>query len=540
MKLRTPPGSVRYERDPLWERTNESRRLVQMVLDDPSVKLPSHLTDAQCVAIEAEAASRRYGIFSRGEYRGAIERGMDDTRRYIVAPVSDTPTEDVSNAWRQPEGREFVRRLMAEVHANRSTMPSLFFAFGVMLAVGALRATPHIRHGHDLLVNNPALFGLVSDLALSCEGPARCEPAATSYTQVTRHMRRLSEGMAAEGHITLAQIGSQFLNWGIPFGLHLAVDGSLVPAWAPQRSAYVNGEFDPALEDHLRRRTPEARFIVYSRDYEEDRRSEKPQRLEGAVRRRASGPRVRGYRLTCAVDVATGITQAFDLREATSHEPKTLRDVLLPVIFGLSPELNVNAVVADAKYDDDQTHGHLETHYGIHLVASRKGHAFENRGRLFKDVTHPSVAALRGDGIAICREHGSLLEYKGLDAPRREGLRPGEPTNPAAFRSRFFCADGCGKVSIATQSRWSNAPYYPYTPHGRLKLYARRRALLRRREQVEALFAALQVGYKQCLDGAARVRVYDRGVQEGFLTLSIVTRDLLTLLAERTRRGEVA
>ena len=56
----------------------------------------------------------------------------------------------------------------------------------------------------------------------------------------------------------------EFLSAGIPVGRYLAVDGSLVPAWAQQRGARVHGKWDRAREDHLRRRTPEAGFVAYS------------------------------------------------------------------------------------------------------------------------------------------------------------------------------------------------------------------------------------------------------------------------------------
>lgn len=161
-----------------------------------------------------------------------------------------------------------------------------------------------------------------------------------------------------------------------------------------------------------------------------------------------------------------------------------------------------------------------EAHYGIPLVAVRKAHAFATRGVIFK-------------------ESERQLPYAGLDAPSRKGLRPGEPTNANEWRSRFNCPEGCGKPSVATRLCWSNLPYHPHTPHGRLQLYAERRALLCRRNQIEGTFSALQVGYKQCLDGAARVRLFDRTVNEGLIAISLVTRALLVLLAERKLRGEI-
>jgi hypothetical protein len=498
------------------------------------------LTDAQRFAVHAEAASLTWRIFTRDQYRSALEREMNETRPRVVAPDSDTPTNDVVRAWLQPEGRQLWQRIIAAQAATRSTVGSLHFALGVMLALAAMRATPHVRHAYDLLLNNAALFRLVTELALSCEGVLGCEPRPISYEQVTRYLPRLSEGLAGEAQIALAQIGHSISTWGIPVGRYLAVDGSLVPAWAQQRAASVNGKWDPALEAHLRRRAPEAGFVAYS-GYGDDGLDEQAQAREGANKARRGAPRVfvRGYRLNCLVDISTGLPLVFDLADATnSHEPRILRDVLLPTLFDLSPDLDVNAIVADAGYDDNTTHEHLERYYGIHLVVNRKAHALKKRGIFLKEHQHASVAGVGGDGQAVCRSHGVALPYAGLDAPSRNGLVPGEPTNAARFRSRFICANGCGKVSVPTQACWSNLPHYPHTPHGRLQLFARRLVLLGRREIIESAYSSLQVGYKQGLDGPVRVRVYDRGANEGFISISLVTRGLLTLLAERTRRGE--
>jgi hypothetical protein len=410
-------------------------------------------------------------------------------------------------------------------------------AAAVVLA--GLRSTPHVRSAHDTLVHSNVLMGLVSDLALSCDGISRCEPAVVSYAHVTRRLKTVSRGLAAEAHILLAEIATELSAYGISVGQYLAVDGSLVPAWAQQRSAFVNGKYSQAREDYLRRRAPEAGFRVYSRAYEPDVQYASAPHRRGErswTRTRIVARKVRGYMLTCLVDIASGLVLAFDLRDAsTAHEPRVLREVLLPKLFAASPNLEVAAIVGDAKYDDNSTHEHLLTHYGIPLVAARAQDALQRRGKAFTALDHPSVKGVQGDGIAICRAHGRPLAYAGLDAPRREGLRPGQPTNAARFRSRALCLvpDGCGKVSIPTRVCWSNLPYFPYTPYGRPDLFGYRVALLRRRPQAESAFSSLQVGYKEGLDGAARVRAAERTEQEALIALSFVTRALLLLSAVR-------
>ena len=51
-----------------------------------------------------------------------------------------------------------------------------------------------------------------------------------------------------------------------------------MPAWAEQRSAYVDGKHCRAMENYLRRRTPEAGFREYSRNYEPDVRTSRAQK----------------------------------------------------------------------------------------------------------------------------------------------------------------------------------------------------------------------------------------------------------------------
>ena len=86
---------------------------------------------------------------------------------------------------------------------------------------------------------------------------------------------------------------------------------------------------------------------------------------------------------------------------------------------------------------------------------------------------------------------------------------------------------------IPTQACWSNLPFFPYTPHGWPDLFAYRVALLRRRNQAEAAFSSLQVGYKEGLDGAARARLVDLTENEAPIGLSFGTRGLLVLSAVR-------
>lgn len=527
MIRREPPEPIRYLRDPLWEQSREFRRLVQELMDDPGATLPRDLSPPRRVAVEAEVAYRRWPSGStRSEYRDAMERATNETRLRVAAPRSDTPTEDLAAAWLQPEGKELYERILAGVVRRPSSVPSLHCGLGTMIVAGGGRATPHILHAHDILVHNELLFGLVSELADSCSGSLRRAPVRRSYSQVTRRLSQLSEGLAGEAHITLAKIARELAAMGHPVGRYLAADGSLVPAWAPQRPAGGTGRAKAEREKRLRGRAPDAGFVIR-------------QRKDGTISRA-----MRGYNLTTLIDLATEVVLAFDLRDATrSNESEILSDVLLPRVLDLSPDLSVRAVVGDKGFDNVETHKRLETQHRVHLVARRGGEAFNRRGVIFKEAEHPSIRAIRGDGVAICRAHGEMLEYKGMELSRpvaRSGLNPDQPLPSHLFRSRFECPSGCGRPSVRTDECWSNLPYYPHTPNGRLDLFAFRRALLDRRGLIESGYSSLQSGYKQGLDCAARVRVVGREVQEALIALAFVTRALHALYAERVQRGEAA
>jgi hypothetical protein len=510
-----PPSAPDDGRDPLWERAREFERLVRLRVADPEAPLPAKLTKGQIMSVEAESAARTWGgNFTRGEYYRAFEVAWKKTALHVQAPRSDSPTEDVVGAWLQPEGRDLWRRIMGSVHSMQRAIPALQMSLGAMLATSAMRATPHILHGWDLMLHNEGIRTLVNELAQSCDGVHRQLPRPVGYSTVTRHLPRLSHEIAAEVRVTLATIAIEYMRQGIPVGRFLAVDGSLVPAWVSPRTA------------DARRQKADVGVRRYQR------------RQDGVLRTTRTSD---GYHLTVLADLATGLVLAFDVANAQkAHEPLILRDRLLPSLFAMNPDLGVDAIVGDNLFDNRETHEHLETRYGIHLVAHRYRHQYAEHTKSFKPESadkqkrHPSVASIRGDGVAICRRHGLLLEYRGLYAPRsREGLTPGELVDPHGFRTRFTCPDGCGVTSVRTSMCWDNLPYYPHTPYGRLKLYAYRRALLNRRNLIESLFSALQVAYKQGLDGAARVRVADRNVQEALIALSIVTRALLALRATR-------
>src|SRR5205823_1510402 len=136
------------------------------------------------------------------------------------------------------------------------------------------------------------------------------------------------------------------------------------------------------------------------------------------------------------------------------------------------------------------------------------------------------------------------LEYLGIEPTPKQrlkfGILPGQVVSPELFRSRYRCPRGCGRHTLRTRACWSNVPVLPHTPHGRLDLYARRRALINRRNQIEAWYSALKSAYKLALDGPDRTRTYDRTILEALIATAVVTHALLILYDARSKQAAAA
>src|SRR4051812_38709370 len=119
-----PPDRDRSKPNPIWQRSQERRRLVQILRDNPGARLPAHLTKAQRRDVECEATSKRWPRVTYSDCWAAMERAENDLLPRAVAPVCDSPTQDFALAWRQPEGRAFHQRVMANAGGVRSSIAS--------------------------------------------------------------------------------------------------------------------------------------------------------------------------------------------------------------------------------------------------------------------------------------------------------------------------------------------------------------------------------------------------------------------------------
>jgi hypothetical protein len=316
----------------------------------------------------------------------------------------------------------------------------------------------------------------------------------------------------------------------------MAVDGTDVPAWCPQKSAKRNGISVPDLERRYRKRTPDAdfRFIGYDRDGQFDKEGE-PGRKP-----RSEGKSWRGYTFVLGCDVVSGLPLVGSLHGAAQHEPHSAR-TLMQRLYNFWPEIPLQAVVADKLWDDNPTNEFFETRYGVHLVAHRRPSHIDKGSQRFpaeRPGYRGGVARITGDGVAYCRAHGTQLLFETTDVPSRSGLAPGDPAT-ARHRSRFRCEEGCGRLSLPTDLAWSALPYYPLNPLGRPDLHAKRIALGSGRNVVESMFASMKTAFRQGNSGACRTRVFDREVHESLIWISLLTRGLLVLADARNERADL-
>jgi hypothetical protein len=111
-----------------------------------------------------------------------------------------------------------------------------------------------------------------------------------------------------------------------------------------------------------------------------------------------------------------------------------------------------------------------------------------------------------------------------------------KPPSDQRFAPRGTSKDGPANFFVA----WGENYYGPASSIfcGSPDLFALRVALLRRQHNLsESAFSSLQVGYKQGLDCAARLRLTDLTENEALIGFSFATRAPLVLAAERIRRG---
>ena len=240
-----------------------------------------------------------------------------------------------------------------------------------------------------------------------------------------------------------------------------------------------------------------------------------------------------------SLDLTTGLPLVWTRWRADMDEAKTLKH-LLHLLFTHWPEVNADAIVADAAWNEKWAAEWCLVNYGLHLIARRPA-ADQKRHYDLSEYDSKAISRYLGDGSAICRKHGLPMIRDGYEGVSRlkEGLQPGDPTEQRRFRLRYNCPGNpeCGRPHLRMNLHWSALAYHPHSlAVGKPDLHAFRLAMLARRNAPEALFSALKVGHKLSLDGAERTRTAKEPTVDLLLSLAMLTRSARVLADQRMER----
>jgi hypothetical protein len=259
-------------------------------------------------------------------------------------------------------------------------------------------------------------------------------------------------------------------------------------------------------------------------------------------RRDGSREFTRGYRLVALVDLPTGLPLVWVLWPGKVDEARAL-PYLLNLLFDLWADIRVEAVVADAAWDESWAIEWCLVNYGIPLIA--------HRHPSYLSVEHPltefesrGISKYRGDGTLYCRKHSVPLIRDGFEMASRiadgQLLEPGEPANPGGFRLRGRCPidPDCGRPSLKMSQNFAALAPHPHSVEaGAADQHAFRLAMFARRNANESLHSAIQIGNKLGLADAARMRTAKEPTVETLLSIALTQRSALMLADQRVRAG---
>jgi len=446
-------------------------------------------------------------------------------QRYLM-PKIDDPLGDMEAMLFQPEVLALLGAFWPDpLRASTGPTPGYSASRGVMLTAAGLGRSSHLDDNYQFLAGNPALQRVIAaaleEAARVVELPAP-EFRLQSVDSVGRHLSRLSASLGREAMIANVELLKSLaqLDPHAQVGVNLGVDGMAFPAWCEQRGAR-----DEAEEAVLRDLNPRAGFRAFG--YRDGEKVD----VDASEAEKAW----RGYYLVALVDLASGRPLVWVLWDAKWNEEKALKD-LLRLLFEYWPDCPVETVVADALYDQEELCKICEVNYGIHPVFRQK----PSNAAADKTLTRREselLAGFTGTGRGVCRHCGEPSKYVGANVPGRDGLAPGDDAPENEFRLRFHCPH-CDKTpGLKMNTRWRALTFYAHHGHGQPKRFAKRLALLGRRNACESLFSALKTGKKLGTVGADRSRLRDFETNRALVDLSFCLGTSLMLAEQRIKRG---
>jgi len=200
----------------------------------------------------------------------------------------------------------------------------------------------------------------------------------------------------------------------------------------------------------------------------------------------AKGKAWMGWTLLTICDLATGLPVIGRLVHGREYVHVTS---MLDELFRRAPWIDPEALIGDAEYDQSARLAlDLEARYGIHPV-------FPMRGTPGSEWEHNTTR-----GVPECSKHGSMKRHQTYDfgvntAVPREYVRDVDEARKLFPARIVFKCEACEREGVklrATTYPKRNARLYTYYPRGGThRLYATRLALMRRRNAIEGVFAAV-------------------------------------------------
>jgi len=307
-------------------------------------------------------------------------------------------------------------------------------------------------------------------------------------------------------------------------GRRLLVDGRLFPGWARQEGKGKTEE----EELEIRRTSPDAG----ARAYIQTKKGKREIGYDEVVRAGEFARYVRfvrGFYLVTILDQATGYPLISTVMDASINETVALRPLLME-LFHYYPYLAPELIVGDGLYDIAELYRMCKLEFGMDLVARPTDQARPKNGKvdLPAEALKNGIAGMSHEGELRCAEHGEILEVAAFEEPSREGLRPGEivpghlsgkekaeaiKARERRFRLRLWhrCGRGTAKrIDFQVRFNWRRARKYARSATTDVKSFAEGLALgMRRQNQGEGYFSALQVGLGLTVGGADRMRLRD-------------------------------
>lgn len=514
----------------------QARAWIRRLGQNPDAK-PSDLSRDTLAFVTREVQARR----TTSAYDRAFEREMVRLTPAIAAPDQDDPLEDLALLFTLPEMQRFWHEWHPSSGGRSGPKPDYSGAKGVMCALAMNGVSAFAEDNYnEISRDKPILeaFESLNELGydraiprLPGLGPRPRPITMPSYATVMRHLGPLAERaleivpkVRMELFLSLREHVRDAGRWGM-------IDGTDLPAWAPQRRARRD---DPSAEARLRAHTPEAGFRAYVRKGT----AKLPLGADGvsAGALRANIVKSwRGYYLVILADLATGLPMMISVFDATHDEAKALVP-LLSDLYRHAPDIPLESIAGDSAWDEDWACKTCLVDYGIHPIF-RLHNPPGKRQIASRHSRDGAISGLSPQGQLICAKHGNPLDHAGLEMPKRNGLEHGKSAPENRFRVRAICPDGCGKTGLRCEADWSQLLHHPHFLAGRPDLHAHREARLATLSDIEALMNRYKSGRKLATRGGDRTRVRDISVVTALCELAALSFVAMAVHDVRSQHG---